>query len=164
MTVLVFSALLFAVAGWLLILAWRRRDGSARAGAREGWEDFIRLVPRLLVGVVGAGYLAHILPRELVVAWLGPGSGLPGLAAASVAGALTPGGPVVGFALGAAALKAGAGLEQVVAFVTAWSLYTLNRVLVWEVPSMPRHFVVTRLLVSLPLPFLAAGAVALLPR
>jgi hypothetical protein len=87
---------------------------------------------------------------------------LGGVTLAAFAGALTPGGPVVGFAMGAAALKAGAGLPQVAAFVTGWSLYTMNRVAVWELPTMPPRFVLTRVLVSAPFPFMVAGAVALL--
>jgi uncharacterized membrane protein YraQ (UPF0718 family) len=158
MVVFVFTAFLFGVAGLCLAIAWRRGDGSAQAGLKEAWLDFLHLLPRLAVGVVGAGFIAKAMPQETVVQWLGPASGLQGVTVASIAGALTPGGPVVGFAVGAAALKAGAGLPQVFAFVTAWSLYTINRVLVWEVPTMPRRFVATRMLASLPFPFLVAGA------
>ena len=63
----------------------------------------------------------------------------------------------MGYSLGAAALKAGAGVPQVMAYVTGWSLYTLNRLLIWEVPTMPAWFVRVRILVSLPFPFIAAA-------
>jgi uncharacterized membrane protein YraQ (UPF0718 family) len=158
--ILVFSALLWGIAAWLLTVAWRRHDGTAKAGITEATRDFLHLLPRLAVGVIGAGYIARAMPQELVTQWLGPSSGVGGVTLAALAGALTPGGPVVGFALGAAALKSGAGLPQVMAFVTGWSLYTINRVLVWEVPTMPMRFVVIRTLVSLPFPFLVAGVVA----
>jgi uncharacterized membrane protein YraQ (UPF0718 family) len=160
MIVFAFSALLALIAVWLLIVAQRRQDGTAKAGIREATRDFLHLLPRLAVGVIGAGYIARAMPQELVTQWLGPSSGVGGVTLAALAGALTPGGPVVGFALGAAALKSGAGLPQVMAFVTGWSLYTINRVLVWEVPTMPMRFVVIRALVSLPFPFLVAGVVA----
>ncbi|MCA3668044.1 MAG: hypothetical protein INF10_02770, partial [Methylobacterium sp.] len=55
-----------------------------------------------------------------------------------------------------AALKAGADLSQVMAYVTAWSLFTINRMISWEIPSMPVRIVLLRVLVSLPFPFLAA--------
>ncbi len=148
---------LFAIAGVCFWLAWRRKDGSAAAASREAWGDFVHLLPRLAVGVVGAGFIAKALPQEAVVAWLGPSSGIGGVALAAFAGAATPGGPVVGFAIGAAALKAGAGLPQVMAYVTGWSLYTINRVVVWELPVMPPRFVLIRMIASLPFPFLAAG-------
>ncbi len=162
MIILVFSALLWVIAAGLLAAAARRRDGTARAGLKEAWIDFLHLMPRLAVGVIGAGFIAKAMPQDLVTQWLGPSTGTAGVALAALAGALTPGGPVVGFALGAAALKAGAGLPQVMAFVTGWSLYTINRMLVWEVPTMPKRFVLLRCLASLPFPFLVAWAVALL--
>ncbi|MCW5686803.1 MAG: hypothetical protein KIT85_20605, partial [Pseudolabrys sp.] len=83
---------------------------------------------------------------------------------ATVAGALTPGGPVVGFAIGAAALKGGAAMPQVIAYATAWALFALHRLLVWEVPMMPARLVWLRALVSLPLPFLAAAGALLIGR
>jgi uncharacterized membrane protein YraQ (UPF0718 family) len=155
--VFAFTAFLFAIAGLCLLIAWRRGDGTAAAATREAWGDFKHLLPRLAVGVIGAGFIAKALPQETVAAWLGPSSGGWGVALATLAGAATPGGPVVGFAIGAAALKAGAGVPQVVAYVTAWSLYTINRVLVWELPTMPPRFVLIRMIVSLPFPFVAAG-------
>ena len=160
MIILVFSALLWGIAAWLLAVAHRRHDGTAKAGFTEATRDFMHLLPRLAVGVIGAGYIARAMPQDLVTQWLGPSSGPGGVAIAALAGALTPGGPVVGFALGAAALKSGAALPQVMAFVTGWSLYTINRVLVWEVPTMPMRFVLIRMIVSLPFPFLVAGVVA----
>jgi uncharacterized membrane protein YraQ (UPF0718 family) len=162
--VLAFTAFLFLIAGILVWIALRRGDGTAQAAAKEAGRDFWHLLPRLAVGVVGAGFIAKALPQETVVAWLGPASGLQGVVLASIAGAATPGGVVVGFAVGAAALKAGAGLPQVMAFVTAWSLYTINRVVVWEIPTMPKRFVISRMLASLPFPFLAAGATWLVLR
>jgi uncharacterized membrane protein YraQ (UPF0718 family) len=157
LVVFFFTAFLFAIAGFCLWIAWRRGDGSAQAGLREAGLDFWHLLPRLAVGVIGAGFIAKALPQETVVQWLGPSSGMGGVTLAVLAGAATPGGPVVGFAVGAAALKAGAGLPQAMAFVTAWSLYTINRVVVWEIPTMPPRFAMMRMIVSLPLPFLAAA-------
>lgn len=159
-----FTVLLWGIAAILLVIAMRRGDGSMMEASRRALREFIYLVPRLAVGVIGAGFLARLLPNELVAAHLGSDSGLSGLVIAELAGALTPGGPVVGFSVGTAALKAGAGLPQVLAYVTAWSLISLNRVIVWEVPIMPRRFVFMRVLVSVPLPILAGLTVMLLQR
>ena len=106
-------------------------------GLREGALEFIRLLPRITIGVIGSGFIAEVVPNSVIAPWLGPESGLLGVLIATVGGALTPGGPVVGFAIGAAALKSGAGAPQVIAYSTAWALYALNRLLIWEVPMMP---------------------------
>ena len=97
-----------------------------------------------------------MLPQNLIGQWLGPDSGLSGMAIAVIGGALTPGGPVVGFSVGAAALKSGAGAPQVIAYTTAWALYAVQRLFVFEVPMMAPRVVWLRAAVSLPLPFLAA--------
>jgi len=124
---------------------------------REGGMDFIHIVPRIALGVIGSGYIAAVIPQEIITGWLGPDSGWLGVLAAVVAGAATPGGPVVGFSIGAVALKAGGGAPQVVAYVIAWALFAFQRLLLWEIPFMPARFVWFRAAVSLPFPFLAAA-------
>ncbi|MEA2871049.1 MAG: hypothetical protein QOH67_1025, partial [Hyphomicrobiales bacterium] len=79
---------------------------------RLAWREFLMLLPRIAIGMVGSGFIAELLPSKLIPAWLGADTGTPGLALATVLGALTPGGPVVGFAIATAALKAGAGAPQ----------------------------------------------------
>jgi hypothetical protein len=153
---------LFALVAVLGLLAFRRSPALFRDGAKGGAIDFVRLVPRLAIGVLGSGYLAEIMPQQVVAAWLGPNSGILGTAIASVAGALTPGGPVVGFALGVAALKGGAGAPQIIAYSTAWALFALHRLFIWEMPYMPARIIWIRVLASLPLPFLAAWGAMLI--
>jgi uncharacterized membrane protein YraQ (UPF0718 family) len=163
MIVLIVSLVLYGVAALLLWVAQRRRGKRAAAVALyRSWQELMRLVPRLAVGIIGAGFLARLLPQETVVDWLGADSGFGGLLLATIAGAITPGGPVVGCSLGAAALKAGAGLPQVLAYVTGWSLYALQRMLVWEVALMPGWLIRMRLLVSLPFPFVVGGVAMLI--
>ena len=156
MVIAIFTALLAGIALALSLVAHRRGPGMFRRGFDDAVTQFRHLLPRLLIGILGSGFLAHLLPKEAVLAWFGPNSGWTGTSLAALAGMLTPGGPVVGYALGTAALKAGAELGQVIAYVTAWSLLTLNRMLTWEMPSMPMRLILLRLTVSLPFPFLAA--------
>jgi hypothetical protein len=106
--------------------------------------------------------VAALLPQELVGRWFGQDSGFLGLVIAVIAGALTPGGPVVGFSISAAALKGGAGAPPVIAYMTAWALFALQRMFMWEYPVMPRRLVLLRSAASLPLPFLTAAGAMLL--
>jgi uncharacterized membrane protein YraQ (UPF0718 family) len=156
MIILFFTILLAGIAAILSVMALKRGRVTFIKGVNDAKGQFLHLLPRLLIGILGSGFLAHLVPKETVLAWFGPNSGLIGTALATLAGALTPGGPVVGYALGAAALKAGADYAQVVAYVTAWSLLTFNRMITWELPSMPARLVLIRVIVSLPFPFLAA--------
>ena len=56
-----------------------------------------------------------------------------------------------------AALKGGAGSPQVIAYSTAWALYAIHRLVLYEVPMMPPRVVWLRALACLPLPLIAAG-------
>src|SRR5690606_10269135 len=82
-----------------------------------------------------------------------------GLVLATVLGAATPSGPFAAFPIVYALALAGADIGAVVAYLTAWSVLGLQRILVWELPLLGHDFVAVRVLASLPLP-LVSGAVA----
>ncbi len=158
------GALLWVIVVVLVIVAATRSGTMVETGLREGALDFLRLTPRVAIGVVGSGYVAAVLPPEVLGGLLGPSSGIFGTAIATVAGALTPGGPVVGFSVGVAALKSGAAAPQVIAYTTAWALFAIQRVASYEVVAMPARVVWLRVLVSIPVPFLAAFGAMLIGR
>ena len=158
------NILLWLIVAALAFIAAMRGRVLLNEGARDGVLEFIRLLPRIGAGVIGSGFIAEVLPKALVASWIGPGSGFMGVLIATLGGALTPGGPVVGFSIGAAALKSGAGAPQVIAYSTAWALYAIHRLLIWEVPMMPARIVWLRAAVSLPLPFIAAALAMLAGR
>ena len=154
-TFLIVNLLLWVLVAVLALTAAVRSKALFREGATEGARDFVLLLPRIMIGVVGSGYIAAIMPQIMMTTWIGPNSGLLGITIATLAGAITPGGAVVGFSVGAAALKGGGGAPQVIAYTTAWSLYALTRLINWEVAMMPARVVWLRAAVSIPLPFLA---------
>jgi uncharacterized membrane protein YraQ (UPF0718 family) len=158
------DGLLWVIALGLGLVAASRSRTLLRDCIREGVIDCARLIPRILLGVVGSGYIAAILPEQVVGHWLGADSGFTGLCIAVIGGAFTPGGPVIGFSIGAAALKGGAGTPQVIAYTIAWALFAVQRLFIWEMPVMPQRLVWLRVIGSLPLPFLAAATAMLLGR
>src|SRR6266576_3428098 len=156
------SALIIDISLWgsvveLGSIGFQRWRGVVVSAAREGAMDFINIVPRIALGVIGSGYIAAVIPPEVITGWLGPDSGWLGVLAATIAGAVTPGGPVVGFSIGAVALKVGGGTPQVIAYVISWALFACQRLILWEIPFMPAKFVWFRAAVSVPFPFLAAA-------
>jgi hypothetical protein len=167
------------IALWAIVVAlgltlFLRDQPMFSDALRFGRREFFALLPRIAIGMIGSGFIAEILPKELIPTLLGPGSGVPGLLFATIAGAgalglviaavtgaLTPGGPVVGFAIATAALKSGAGAPHIIAYTIAWALFALPRVITFEIAAMPARVVWLRVAVSLPLPFLAAWAAML---
>jgi hypothetical protein len=158
------DGLLWVIALALGLIAAQRSRALFFASIREGAADCLKLIPRIMLGVVGSGYIAAILPAEIVGRWLGADSGVSGMCIAILGGAFTPGGPVIGFSIGAAALKGGAGTPQVIAYTIAWALFAIQRLFIWEMPVMPSRLVWLRVIASLPLPFLAAAGAMLLGR
>jgi uncharacterized membrane protein YraQ (UPF0718 family) len=157
MSAVIIDIILWGSVAALAVIAWQRGRLVLTRSVREGTMDFINIVPRIALGVIGSGYIAAVLPQEVITGWFGPDSGWLGVLTATIAGGLTPGGPVVGFSLGAVALKAGGGAPQVIAYVIAWALFAFQRLILWEIPFMPARFVWFRAAVSLPFPFLAAA-------
>ncbi|MGR3793543.1 permease [Vannielia sp. SX4] len=117
------------------------------------------LLPKVGAGLFVAAAIPLLLPREKVSALIGQESGWRGLLLASAAGALLPGGPGMTFPLAAALFAAGADIGATLAFVTGWSLLSLNRTLIWELSFLDWHLVALRIALCLPAP-LAVGLAA----
>jgi hypothetical protein len=161
---LVISVVLWGLVAALALTAAVRSKALFREGAWEGSRDFVVLIPRVMIGVVGSGYIAAVMPQDMIGTWIGPSSGLTGILIATICGAATPGGAVVGFSVGAAALKSGAGAPQVIAYTTAWSLYTIQRLINWEIHMMAPRIVWLRAAISIPLPIIAGLTAMLIAR
>jgi len=164
MALILFTIFLWGATAVLGVLAFQRNDGTFTSGLKDAAWEAVFIAPRLCIGIMGAGFVAALLPGEMVSTYLGGNSGALGLLAASAAGMIIPGGPVVAFAVAAAALDAGAGSGQAVAFVTGWLLLSSNRTLVWEMPIMGMPFILFRMLLALPIPLLVGYVVSLLAK
>ena len=115
----------------------------------------LRIVPLIAAGLLIGGFVQVLVPHDLVARWLGENSGLRGIAIATVAGILTPGGPIISFPLVLALAAAGADIGALIAYITSWSVLGLSRVIMWELPFMGADFAATRWAASLVLPFVA---------
>ena len=160
MSILIASVLLYGAVAVLGAMALRRGEGAVPEALTIAWEQAKMIAPRLILAVLGAGFIAALVPPEWVAALVGRDTGFAGLLLASLIGALTPGGPMLAFAVGGAALEVGAGPPQIMAFVCAWLLFNLNRTLVWDIPIVGHRPALQRLALSLPLPVLIGLLVA----
>lgn len=121
------------------------------------FNDFIfamSILPKIAGGILFATSLGLILPREKILAAVGPESGVRGLVIAAAAGAVVPGGPAVMFPLAAGMLASGVDIGAAIALISGWVLLGINRILIWELSFVPVDIVGLRLLLTLPLPVL----------
>jgi len=130
---------------------------------QEDAELLVYIMPRILLAMIVAGFAQVLLPRDKVAYWVGAQSGWRGLAIATVAGALTPGGPIASFPFVLALYMAGADRGALVAYLTSWALLGFQRVMVWEIPLMGLDFALLRSLANLPLPLIAGYIARILP-
>jgi uncharacterized membrane protein YraQ (UPF0718 family) len=96
-------------------------------------------------------------------ALVGQRSGLRGLVVATVAGTVTPGGPSSAYALLSVLAVSGADRGALVAYITAWATFGLQRILIWEVPFMGPEFTIHRFAICLVLPVVAGLLARRLP-
>lgn len=121
-----------------------------------------RVLPRIAVAVLTAGFAARLIPSGVVAQHIGPASGFTGMLIAMLVGGLIPSGPIISFPLVVVLHEAGAGTAQLITLLTAWSVFAIHRVFIYEIPLMGLRFSMIRLGSSLPLPLLAGGMTALL--
>jgi len=144
----------------LAVLAYVKDPGLPLIGARSGLSFLWFILPRLIPALIVAGMIQVLVPQEVVLRHFGHQAGLRALVIATVAGMLTPGGPMVSVPFMVAASQSGAGLPSLVAYMTSWSLFGLQRIIAWEAPLMGWKFVVTRVVSSIAFPVLAGWLVA----
>ena len=137
------------------IVYWR--DGQARflEILSADVSLFLDILPKVLAACLIASFVALLMPRDVVVKWVGAESGFLGLIIATLAGIIVPGGPITVFPIAAAFLSVGASVGATIAFVTSWTLLGYSRALVWELPFFGADFVIWRSVVAIPLPIVA---------
>jgi uncharacterized membrane protein YraQ (UPF0718 family) len=146
--------ILFALFLVLLGLAIRRREAPGPI-VKRGVEQLAKLLPRMVCALIAAGFVAELLPKALISAYLGAEAGWLALPVAAATGLLIPAGPVITFAIAAVFAKAGASPAALITFVTSWSIFAAHRILIYELPLLGPSFFRMRVLSALIVPFLA---------
>ena len=142
------------------IVAYLKDPSLPLIGARNGFAMLAFILPRLIPALVLAGLFQVLVPQEAVSRHFGREAGLKAILIATGAGVLTPGGPMVSVPFMVALAHSGAALPALVAYMTSWSLFGVQRIIAWEAPLMGWHFVWVRVIPSLAFPVVAGWLVA----
>ena len=154
------TLILTAVAVVLAILAYLKDPGLPMLGVKNGVSMLALVLPRMVVAIILAGLMQVLVPQDFVSRHFGQGGGMRVLVLATLAGVVTPGGPMVTVPFMVVLANSGAALSSLVAYMTAWSLFGLQRIIAWEAPLMGWRFVVARVVPSLAFPVLAGWLVS----
>ena len=142
------------------IVAYLKDPSLPLIGARNGFAMLAFILPRLIPALILAGLFQVLVPQEVVSRHFGREGGLRAILIATGAGMLTPGGPMVSVPFMVALANSGAALPALVAYMTSWSLFGVQRIIAWEAPLLGWHFVWVRVIPSLAFPVVAGWLVA----
>ncbi|HEY8580449.1 MAG TPA: permease [Beijerinckiaceae bacterium] len=163
-----FDTSVLILAGLALVaglVCWRLRGlDVVLESIRSDAIMFVDFAPKMAVAFLVAALVTALVPRALIAKWLGEKAGFRGVALATGAGAITPGGPMMSFPLVASLQKAGAGRGALIAYLTSWEVLGFQRIIIWEAPLLGVDYAAMRFIASVPLPFLAAIIADRLPK
>lgn len=154
---MIFAAVLvWAIVLVLAFFVWRRegKPGLALAGG-DALKTAKGLMLRLPCALLAASFLIQIVPVEALSHLIGPQSGTFGIVLAAAIGGFLPGGPMTSFPIAIVFQQGGAGLPQLVALISGWSIFAFHRLLAYEAPIMGWRFVALRSVSCFLLPILA---------
>jgi uncharacterized membrane protein YraQ (UPF0718 family) len=141
------------------VVAWLRGGPEL---LHEGLGNGGRLLAKsgliIAVSFVAAGLAEALIPKNAIPSALGVDSGLRGILLATGAGVVTPSGPFVAIPIAAAMERSGAGTAPLVAYISAWGLIAIHRLVAWEIPILGTRLALVRWTVCLALPVLAGLA------
>lgn len=138
----------------LLTMGYYKGEGQHISGLKSALAMTLQLMPLLVFALVTASMVQELLSHETVAKWVGAESGIRGILIGSFAGGLCPGGPFVSLPIAAGLLRAGSSMGTMVAFITGWSIWAVNR-LPMEVGILGWRFTLIRLASTAFLPPLA---------
>ena len=153
------AIILIVLAALFAVVAYLKDPSLPWIGARNGVSLLWFILPRLVPALILAGMLQVVIPQETVARYFGQKSGMTAILMASAAGVITPGGPMVSVPLLVVLANSGMALGPLVAYMTAWSLFGVQRIIAWEVPLMGWRFVIARVVPSLAFPIIAGWLV-----
>ena len=149
------TVIMLAAALVALVVVYWKSPAAASNGLNATGALILEIIPRMIAAFTLAGLIQAVVPQEVIVGWMGHGSGFKGLLIGMTLGSVTPGGPMTHFPVIASLYKVGIGIGPLVAYLTAWSLFGLQRIIMWEIPFLGAKVVAVRVAVSFFFPFLA---------
>ena len=109
-------------------------EKTLREALAISWRQTLMLIPIVVPAIFAAGFIAELLPSEVIGALVGPGTGFQGAMIAAAFGGLMPTGPMIILPIASALLAADAGEAQICALMNGWSMINLQRLLLYDIP------------------------------
>jgi len=138
------TIIMVVLATVLTVIAYLKGGGEYILGLKSAGNLLLQIIPLLIFAFIVAGMIQLLVPTEMISRWVGAESGFKGILTGTVVGGFMPGGPYVSLPMAAGLLRVGVGVGTMVALITSWSLWAINR-LPMEVGIMGWKFTLIRL-------------------
>lgn len=153
------TVLLGSMAVVLTIMAYYRGGGAHIDGLKHAFRLTLNILPLIFFAMIIGGMVQILIPKDLVMHWIGSDSGIRGIIIGMLAGVVSPGAPYVSYPIAAALIQSGAGFATIVSFVTSFSLLSATKIPM-ELGIMGFKFTFIRLVSTVFFPIIA-GLLAL---
>ena len=104
------TAVMMVAAAVTLAAVYWKSPAAASNGLSATGALILEIIPRMVAAFTLAGLIQAVVPQELIVKWMGHGSGMRGILIGMTLGSLTPGGPMTHFPIIASLFKVGVGV------------------------------------------------------
>jgi uncharacterized protein len=104
------TIVMMAGAAIMLIVVYWKAPEAANKGLSATGALMLEITPRMIAAFTLAGLFQAIVPEDVIVRWMGHGSGIRGLLIGMTLGSVTPGGPMTHFPVIASLFKMGVGI------------------------------------------------------
>lgn len=139
----------------LVVLAIKKGDGKLRRGLRLATEQFVIVVPKVIVALTAASFIAQLIPSNTISEYLGADAGVTAIFIAALVGMCTPAGAVIIFAVAAVLAQAGADVPALISFVVGWSLFSVQRMIIYEASMIGLSYIRIKVASVFAIPFIA---------
>ena len=140
----------------MIVAAGMKGEGLIALGFKNSTTNFLLFIPVLVLAFLLMGFTEVLLPQEVVQTWLSDAAGFKGMGIAWLAGALTPGGSIIGMPLVAALAKAGVGSGVLVTYLVSLATLSIMRAPL-EIGFYGWRLTLLRVISCALLPFIAGG-------
>lgn len=144
----------------LFIFIFIKNPGLAIFSTKNGFTIFLKYSLIIISSMLIATYIQALIPKEIIMKFLGKESGIKGIFIGTIIGGLTPGSPYGALTLFSGIMKIGASLPVIVSMVSAWGLWSIGRI-PFQIAVMGFRFTLIQVISSLFLPIIS-GYIALI--
>jgi uncharacterized membrane protein YraQ (UPF0718 family) len=135
----------FMVTGFITLFS-SSIGGRAFNIAGSSFRQMFSVLPPIMILL---GLMDVWIPREKMMKFMGPGSGIAGIVLSIVLGSLAAGPMYAAFPFTAVLLKKGVKFSNIIIFMSAWCVTKIPTFL-FELAALGARFTFTRLLINLP--------------